>query len=242
MRHPITALALLTLAAPALAGSAPGFVSSFNIGTSTFAAYGPFTNPIETTSDADPIASFFGSANSSSLLETFDTDGDIVDRATGNSNLTVSGAAQEWTIQAMTSAISGSQLFATRSNAEFLFDAEFWLGAGQEFNLNRTVFQKIDGGDDTLGFNEWDINVYRDDVLIYMSGGGGQSFGTTETLGASYRLEILGGSYSGTSNGPGGRFSLGELTLTVNVSIVPAPMTAAPLAFAGVLAARRRRA
>lgn len=245
MRHPIIALASLAIAAPALAGSAPGFVTDFDISTRAFAQTGTISNPTDTVNDIDVLPGFFGAVNSSARAEYFD-DGDLVDVGNAAADLTVAGSAREWSIDAVLDTDAGALFFGSRGRGYFSFSATFAMNAGESLHYAGTLFDDYGGSDKSWGFGELDVAVYRDDVLIHSYNHHSFDmpdfeYDAFEDTGAVYRLEFLGESRSGSYAGPGGWDSYDIFTVGIDVAIVPAPMSAAPLGFGAVLVARRRR-
>lgn len=239
MNRSIALFASVALAAPALAGSAPGFVSSYDISTSTFARI----RTSNVNSDTDNAASFFGSISSSSFVQDIQ-EGDVEGGASGDASLAVSGTSRLWNLQSVLDTNAYGLNYESQSDADFFFTVNMDLSAGQSIEIDGMVDDEYDGSDKSLGYGYLTINIFRDNTLVFTDEFHQGAVDVFEGVlsGASYRLEIIGRSDSGAYAGPGGWSSSDVFMTDLSIAIVPAPASLAPLAFAGVFAARRRRA
>ncbi len=245
MRQLITVTALLSLATPALAGSAPGFVSAWETYTRAFARAGTASNPHQVVEDIDPFPSFFGSANSTAFAQRLD--GSVpVDLADADASLTVSGAGGAWTLDSILAADGFGFESEANARAEFSFSATFGLAQGENFVYAGSVMEM--STTDEPGIGQVTARIYRNDMLLntfsYEEFDGPFQHMVEEATGAEYRLEFFGEARGGGSGAGGGSIPSLNMTLTthIEIAIIPAPVSAAPLAIGGLLVARRRRA
>lgn len=107
-------------------------------------------------------------------------------------------------------------------------------GSLVDFVYQDTLYQagqfQNDGGSASIGYKNWGLNGFGNDVE-YGTGGGGTSATSDPAFGAA-----------GMEPKVGGWAAAGNAALTHSVSIVPAPGALALLGLGGLVAGRRRRA
>ncbi len=247
MNRSVTLLASIVLAAPAIAGSAPGFVTSWETYTRAWARAGSSNNPVQVVEDLDPFSSFFGTTTSAARAEHIDPDDGLVDLGQADSMLSIAGSGRSWTLDANLSGRGFGYHTGALALAEFGFSASFDLGQGESLMYGGDV-QRLNTDQDDYGIGRVRARIYRDDVLVgsfhYDFHTGPFQQMVEEVSGATYRLEFEGlatGGGQGTGGGSSPMYNT-VISAHMDIAIIPAPITAAPLALAGVFAARRRRA
>ncbi|MGP1309503.1 MAG: hypothetical protein ACTS27_04820 [Phycisphaerales bacterium] len=230
------------LGAHSLAGINP---VAFSLQTEAFGRVGPEAAPLDVQTDLDVAASFFSSIESNALAQVG------LDRGLGGASIAVTGDATTWTIQTFARGVGDSFDHSTQGWGEALFSASFVAAAGQQVLINGLV--AFNGFADQSGWtNVFSLTLSRgSDVLEHLvidrSGPPYYEDDVTVALdtfldsAGEYTLDIRSFARGTAFAGPGVRDSSGRHTADLTVSIIPAPVTAAPLILGAAFATRRRR-
>lgn len=230
------------VALPALAGTPP--VNSFETRLYTSARLG-LEPGVES---EDPLSSFFGSTSSFAEMERA-VKGGLTEYASGDADLTVTGDASSWSADATLRATAARHIEGDFVGGLALFQHNFNLdiAAGEGFQLAMDFAQSTP--DTARSFVQATLRLWRDDVIIYNRTATQDmaslqaDFRRFEHIGANYRVTFLMTVESSFLHiHPGTGEAMTEATIGLNFAIIPAPMTAAPLAMGGLLALGRRRA
>ncbi|MGP1310820.1 MAG: hypothetical protein ACTS27_11540 [Phycisphaerales bacterium] len=174
--------------------------------------------------------------------------GQLRGRGIAESSLTVMQfAPRRWTTRSFmtTNAFSndGNEAFA-ETGADYW--AEFTVGAGRFARFSGSLLGGYAADEQSILEIEYAARLYRDGVLQHetlLSGRGSFTFNAqVEDVGAVYRAEFMMLVTTETAGVAGAMSSTSEIDGGITVDIIPAPVSAAPFALAGVFAARRRRA
>lgn len=237
MKHLFTSCAALALAMPAVAGSP---FTWHSVEASSRAVAGTNSESL----DQGTLPGFFGSFATfaeSHWVSEWDEHSD----ATAQTQVSITGSASQWRIEANGGSESRVDDLTAEGRARFEMRVGFDMLAGQELVLAGYA----DGGGFGGPSGGWGGGV---SVTIFRNGAYfadyqyEEKFNTTvdvsvlEAVGASYELRISGGG-SSRADVDGASWSGGGFIMDIDVSIVPAPVSAAPLAMAGVALLRRRR-
>lgn len=165
----------------------------------------------------------------------------------GNGFVNVQPLDMGWAINMIAYARSDSGGLEAHVDAAATFDATFDVAAGRAFELrghNLAIFTK--GPDSAPDTAEFRVQIFRDGQTVFDGsaprGAGVPTllFGMSESEGAAYRLLIT--SAVNTESRPLPGFGLGEagVEAALDVLVIPAPLSALPLAGLAAIPRRRR--
>lgn len=240
MIRSVTFVIPFAMAAPAFAGGPP-------ISHSEGSASSTARVNLDAETDTAELNAIFGSVDTEAYRDLL-ADGQLRGRSIADSTLTVQQFnPRDWSARAFMTANAFSnntnEAFA-ETRADYIVD--FTLSAGRFFQFSGSLGGGFFGDEDSTLVLEYGARIYREGVLQHerlLPGQGSFSFNTSvEEVGAAYRVEYVMLVTAATSGVTDAMSAAAEINAGVRVSIIPAPMTAAPLAFGALLAARRRRA
>ncbi len=244
MNHSVTLVASIVLAAPAIAGGPP--ISNFENTTTSTA-----TVNADTMSDPRSIPTPFGVTNSAATVELFNN-GVLRNRGRATTDFSVTNQTSfggGWRIQMSATASAFSNDGNSASGlGEVLYSSTLLVRRTRVLDLLGGFESATIGSDQTVGQASFLLNVFREGTLVYSIQSAGEELDDIimvfdpETVNAMYTVEMTTTAFANSFGAPGGLNSSTNAIGGLRIAIIPAPMSAAPLALAGVFAARRRRA
>jgi hypothetical protein len=218
---------------------------AFSIQTEAFGRVGPQATPLVVQTDLDTAATFFSSIESVALAQVG------LDRGVGRAAIDVTGDASAWNIHMFASGTGDSFDHSTQGWGEALFSAQFNATAGQQVLIDGLL--SVNGFADEAGWtNVFSLRLSRGSEVLeslvidrsgppYYEDEVSISIETLLDSAGEYTLDLRSFARGSAFAGPGVADSSGRQTVDLAVRIIPAPLTAAPLAYGALFAARRRR-
>ncbi len=244
MNRSVTLYAFVAITAPALAGGPP--MSAFENTTTSTASVNA-----DAMIDPQSIPTPFGVTNSAATVELFNN-GVLRNRGQASTDFSVTDQTSfggGWRIQmsANASAFSNDGNAASAMGEAF-YSSTFLVRRTRVLDILGSFNSAAIGSDQTVGQASFLVNVFREDMLVDSIQSAGEELNdiimvfAPETINAMYTVEMSITASASSFGATGGLNSTAQATGGLRIEVVPAPMTAAPLAIGGLLVARRRRA